>query len=303
MFSVDYLPLITYDFPNCQLLIFNCQHSMLKQFINSVTAADLVYLTGLMPFTIWLIRTSFGKKALSDSPPRRNNMPAYLPFAMLIFWILLVSVSISASENLLPDLPDWQRAFADNFIFCVSALILILSTLFSVNFYFVGNLKGFGLNPKTIIKDFFAAMLNFISIWPITLVVVILTMLIGQIILGDNFQIQQHEELKTIAAYQQLSLKILIIVTTIFVVPVFEEIIFRGLFQTIIRSYLSKPWRSIAISSVIFAMFHENPAHWPALFVLSMCMGYSYEKSGSLFRPIFIHCIFNATSVIATLYQ
>ncbi|MCK5225348.1 MAG: hypothetical protein KAQ89_01385, partial [Planctomycetes bacterium] len=97
---------------------------MLKQFINSVTAADLVYLTGLMPFTIWLIRTSFGKKALSDSPPRRNNMPAYLPFAMLIFWILLVSVSISASENLLPDLPDWQRAFADNFIFCVSALIL-----------------------------------------------------------------------------------------------------------------------------------------------------------------------------------
>ena len=36
-------------------------------------------------------------------------------------------------------------------------------------------------------------------------------------------------------------------------------------------------------------------------FSLSIGIGYSYEKSGSLFRPIFIHALFNATSIIATL--
>ena len=62
-------------------------------------------------------------------------------------------------------------------------------------------------------------------------------------------------------------------------------------------------WPAIAISSLLFTMTHADAGHWPALFVLGICMGYAYEKSGSLFRPIFIHSIFNAISVIATLNQ
>jgi membrane protease YdiL (CAAX protease family) len=79
--------------------------------------------------------------------------------------------------------------------------------------------------------------------------------------------------------------------------------LFRGLFQTMLRSISAKPWLSIAISSVLFALAHANAGHWPALFALSLCMGYSYEKSGSLLRPIFIHSLFNATSIIGTLYN
>jgi len=62
-------------------------------------------------------------------------------------------------------------------------------------------------------------------------------------------------------------------------------------------------WPAIMASSVFFAIMHADPAHWPALFVLGVCLGYSYEKSGSLFRPIFIHLFFNATSVAIALYQ
>ncbi|MHC4911623.1 MAG: lysostaphin resistance A-like protein [Planctomycetota bacterium] len=90
----------------------------------------------------------------------------------------------------------------------------------------------------------------------------------------------------------------------------------RGLFQTTIRSYLAEsrlgkrlrnswavPWVSILIASGLFATMHAYAGHWPALFVLGVCMGYAYEKSGSLFRPIFIHVLFNTTSVVAALYQ
>jgi membrane protease YdiL (CAAX protease family) len=53
----------------------------------------------------------------------------------------------------------------------------------------------------------------------------------------------------------------------------------------------------------MFAVMHADAGHWPALLALSMSMGYSYEKSGSLFRPIFIHSLFNAASIIAVLNQ
>jgi membrane protease YdiL (CAAX protease family) len=62
-------------------------------------------------------------------------------------------------------------------------------------------------------------------------------------------------------------------------------------------------WIAILISSGLFAATHADTGHWPALFVLGVCLGYAYEKSGSLFRPIFIHSLFNATSIIAVLNQ
>jgi hypothetical protein len=95
----------------------------------------------------------------------------------------------------------------------------------------------------------------------------------------------------------------MIIFTAIVVVPLTEEMLFRGMLQTVLRSYIARPWPAIIFASLVFVMFHENPQHWPALFVLSLCLGYAYEKSGSLFRPIFIHSLFNALSVFAALGQ
>jgi membrane protease YdiL (CAAX protease family) len=164
-------------------------------------------------------------------------------------------------------------------------------------------LAGFGLNVKAIGRDFLAAVVNLVSIWPLMTLVIMMTILFGGYIWGPKYTIEPHEELKMISAYPQLSVRVLIGITTVIIVPAFEEMLFRGMFQTMIRSFLAKPWLSIAIASGLFAAVHSNAGHWPGLFVLSMCMGYAYEKSGSLLRPIFIHSLFNASSIIATLAQ
>ena len=145
---------------------------------------------------------------------------------------------------------------------------------------------------------------------------IILTTLLGKLIWGPGFEIQPHQELELISTYPQLSVRVLILVTAVVIVPVFEEMLFRGMFQTAIRSVLEdtpfcerlpnknlRVWLSILISSGLFAMAHSDPMHWPPLFVLSLVMGYAYEKSGSLFRPILIHLLFNSSSIIAVLYQ
>ena len=125
---------------------------------------------------------------------------------------------------------------------------------------------------------------------------------------------ERHQELKLIVEHPQLPLRILIAVIAVIAAPVLEEMLFRGLFQTAIRSLLeirsglrhvpsSRIWLTILISSFLFALMHADPGHWPALFVLGIGMGYAYEKSGSLLQPIFIHALFNATTIAATLSQ
>jgi membrane protease YdiL (CAAX protease family) len=175
--------------------------------------------------------------------------------------------------------------------------------IFLARVSFARRLKGFGLNLGTIHKDFPAALLNLLSVWPLIAAMIILTTRLGKLILGPDFEMQPHEELELIRAYSQLPVRVLIIVTAVAIVPAFEETLFRGLFQTMLRSISLKPWLSIVTASGLFALAHANAGHWPALFVLSLCIGYAYEKSGSLLRPIFIHSLFNATSIIGTLYN
>lgn len=276
---------------------------MIKQLANYMTIDDVICFAGLILLGIWLLKTSWGRRALVDSVPRRNSMPLYLPFILLLTWFGAVALAISITRKLSADLPDWQKVFLDNLVLCTGAMVGMAIIIFLVRVSFARRLKGFGLDPKTIHKDFLAAFVNLFSVWPIVLLALVLTIYFGKLIFGPNFEVQQHQELESITEHSQLSLRVLIIVTAVVVVPAFEEMLFRGLFQTMFRSFTKRMWLSILLSSGLFATVHSNTGHWPALFVLAMCMGYSYEKSGSLFRPIFIHSLFNAASIIAALNQ
>ena len=277
---------------------------IIKQLANFITLTDIICLTGLILLVSWLLKTSLGRNPLADSTPRRNNMPLYLPFIMLFIWFGAVSLTIpitAITKKIMPDLPDWQSAFLGNAILCIGGLGVMVVIIFSVKTHFARGLKGFGLNPKTIHRDSFAAIINLIYVWPIVFLVTQLTIFYGQLIFRQDFNWPQHQTLESMTSHPQLPLKILIFITTAAIVPIVEEMLFRGLFQTMVRSFLDRAWVAIILSSALFAIVHQNKEHWPALFVLSMCLGYSYEKSGSLLRPIFIHSIFNAASIIFVL--
>jgi len=281
---------------------------IIKQFCTTTTIDDVLCVTGMILFGVWLLKTSLGRNALADSRPRRNNMPLYLPFIPLAIWFGATSLAVSLAPKLLGNLQGWQGAFRDNLVLSAGGIAVIAVIIFLARASFARRLKGFGLNVKTIHKDFLAAFVNLLAVWPLVLAAILLTIFFGKLIYGQDFQMQQHEELEMITAYPQLSLRILIVILAVVIAPLLEEMLFRGFFQTVIRSFweIRNPngvWPPILISSVLFAMVHSNPGHWPALFILAVCLGYAYEKSGSLFRPIFIHSFFNAVTIIAALSQ
>ena len=274
---------------------------IIRKLAGVITLADIICVAGLLLFACWLLRTSLGRNALADSVPRRNNMPPYLPFIPLFIWFGAVAMAKSIPKGLFADLPDWEVALLGHSLLCTGGTGVIVVMVLLGRAHFARRLRGFGLNAKTIHKDFVAGFVNLLSVWPLVMAVIILTTYFGRLTSGRDFQIQQHEELIIITTHPQLSLRVLIFITAVVIAPVVEEMLFRGLFQSMIRGLIGRAWVAIILTSVLFALLHPW-THWPALFVLAMCMGYSYEKSGSLLRPIFIHSFFNAASIISVLY-
>lgn len=287
---------------------------IIKQLGDIIISPEVIIcLAGLILLAFWLLKTSLGRNSLAESVPRRNDMPFYLAVIPLFIWFGIVPLAILTAQRLLADLQQWQLSSLGNLIYCIGGIVAVAVIIILARDHFARRLRGFGLNAKTIAKDFFIAFVNLLSVWPLLLAAVILTTFFGKLVWGQGFYLEQHEELELITAYSQLPLRVLVIITAVVVAPVLEEMLFRGLFQTMIRSLIEirvlklearyRPWLAILISSVLFAALHANIGHWPALFMLALCLGYSYEKSGSLFRPIFIHSLFNAIAITMVLSQ
>ncbi|MEA3227130.1 MAG: CPBP family intramembrane glutamic endopeptidase [Planctomycetota bacterium] len=268
-------------------------------------AEIIICLTGLALLAYWLLKTSLGRKALADSVPRRNNMPLYLPFVPFFIWFVVVSLAVIIAKELAKDLPDWQSSVLENVVFCLGATITAAVIIVLAWAHFARRLKGFGLDLRTFPRDLLAAPLYLLAVWPLIMAAIWLTIYFAQQASGHDYQMQPHQQLEIAAQHPQLALRVLIFIGAVVIGPLFEELMFRGLIQTMMRSFLfqvgNRAWLAIVFSSGLFVIMHQDMGHWPALFVLGVCMGYAYEKSGSLWRPIFIHAIFNATAVIATL--
>lgn len=95
----------------------------------------------------------------------------------------------------------------------------------------------------------------------------------------------------------------LAMITIIIFAPVIEEILFRGFLQSFIRQHLGQK-QAIFITSILFSFFHYSPEQGIAnltiiasLFVLSLFIGFVYEKKGSLISPMTLHAIFNLVNV------
>ena len=254
---------------------------------------------GIVFFVLWVFGF-VGSVSLASSPVRRNCVSFFVPVIQIGIWLVMSAITTSVADAAGGKSPRWIGEF---YIFLGVTILetglIVIFLIFARN-TFARRLKGFGLNLRTVVRDFPAAAINFITVLPLIFLAVLAVDYIGRLFAGPDFKMQANESLTVILENPQLMLRILIIFFAVVVGPVFEEVLFRGMLQSMIRGYLGRPWLAIVMTSVIFAT-HHPPMHWPGIFILSAGMGYAYEKSGSLFRPIFIHMLFNAMSVTVSL--
>ena len=79
--------------------------------------------------------------------------------------------------------------------------------------------------------------------------------------------------------------------------PLAEEIVFRG---AILRSLLEKmsPWTAIALSALLFAVFHLNPAQMPHAFLVGLLLGWMYWRTGSILPGMAYHWANNSAAYV-----
>jgi membrane protease YdiL (CAAX protease family) len=256
---------------------------------------------GVVFLGYWLLGYA-GPVNLDGCPIRRNRLSFYLPFAHIGVWAILVALATTIIEQACNNLPSWQQEFFNFLVMTLVELVLLVFMFCFARQGFARRLKGFGFNVRTIGSDFLAAVVNFISVLPLVLMGIWLVIYLGHLIGGPDFKMPTNEGLTVILENPQVALRVLMFVFVIIVVPIFEEVLFRGMLQSVVRGFTSRPWQAILLTSGAFALMHPR-MHLPALFALSCCMGYAYERSGSLFRPIFIHALFNGASVTAALFS
>ena len=81
--------------------------------------------------------------------------------------------------------------------------------------------------------------------------------------------------------------------------PLSEEVVFRGaILKSLLRVQRLPVWGAIAISAVLFALVHLNPAQMPHAFLVGLLLGWMYWRTGSILPGMAYHWANNSVAYI-----
>lgn len=94
----------------------------------------------------------------------------------------------------------------------------------------------------------------------------------------------------------------LIILTTVIIIPVVEELVFRGFIYKTLSIIINK-YIAIVISSLIFALAHGNISQGLYAFFVGIVFCFIYENLNNIIYTIFLHSVMNFSSIFIVNYM
>ncbi|MDR1435346.1 MAG: CPBP family intramembrane metalloprotease [Puniceicoccales bacterium] len=91
-----------------------------------------------------------------------------------------------------------------------------------------------------------------------------------------------------------------IILLTVILAPIAEELIFRYFLYRVCKSWMSSP-KAMLLAAFIFALLHFNLMAFVPLFVMGIFLVRLYERHGNLIPCIIVHGLFNYISILMVL--
>lgn len=92
---------------------------------------------------------------------------------------------------------------------------------------------------------------------------------------------------------------LLMMIYSVLLAPISEEIVFRGVIYRIARREFPF-WFANLIQALLFGIFHMNPLQGCYTFILGLVLGYICEKGGTIYHVILFHMLFNLWGTTAS---
>lgn len=188
-----------------------------------------------------------------------------------------------------------------------NALLALVPILF-VKYKYRMSLEEFGLRFPPLRRDWLQGGLFGLGMLLLILPLALLMNWLLGLILGpeqmqaltrfsDSFGVQQI--LDDVRKSPALYLSVLIGGAVL--APLGEEIFFRGFVYNCVRQRLGRGW-GLVLSSALFSLVHLGPLVLLPIFLVGVALALAYERTGSLWVPIFMHATFNGVQLIAAYF-
>ncbi|MCK4601404.1 MAG: CPBP family intramembrane metalloprotease, partial [Phycisphaerae bacterium] len=242
-----------------------------SQPLREVLETPLIYLyaIGLCVLVVLIVRrmANSAKLTLRRAPGRPNCIHPVHLLLLLVAWVgvqqlvsLLLQAYLPAKSPELTILTGTAGAM----------VLLVGSVVVAAATFRFGLRRGMGLSLRHWLYDTGRGVIGYLAVAPVCMT---LLWLINPLVPPDQ---RIHELLKMLPALRG-GWRVMTVVLAVVLVPLAEEMFFRGLCQSMLRRFTNSPWLAILVTSVFFALVHGNYAHMPALFVLAVVLGYNYE--------------------------
>jgi len=179
----------------------------------------------------------------------------------------------------------------------VAAVFVAILTIGIVIHIAVGErgmrLQDLGLRADRIGQALLAAVAAFLILQPILWII--------EAAQSELFkELPIHNTLEILLRSRSTAVITLTIVAAVVVVPVAEEIFFRGMLQPALQKWFG-PWSGLLLCAAFFTGVHKHIYVIAPLFVLGVALGYIYNRTRSLAAPIALHILSNGLAVLTVL--
>ncbi len=204
----------------------------------------------------------------------------------LFFAILIGAGFVSIFQALLPNIDTTN----------ISLLSMLVSTLMiglPVIIYL--RINGLSFRKRLRINKISRNTLFSIIIISIGFIIIIdeLDRIVYALFGSPDFLGELIEQLKITSVYTGF----LIILTTIIVAPIVEELLFRGFLQKVLEESWEDITKAILVTSLFFALVHLNPYWIVQIYLLGMLLGYLSWRTNSIIPGIILHGLNNGFAV------
>lgn len=246
-------------------------------------------------------------RAFAPTGPRpffslKETFGAFLLFISIqfVFFPLLVTTILLWGQGIDHQLPSVSQESQG--WWNISAITVVAASLFAYC-YLLRNKTRLLFASMQPIRDITIGISTWLIAYPLVVALSQFMTLLLSDYLGYNL-VDQTAVKQIKLTYEYKTLFIITTIYVIFIVPLLEELLFRGFLQTTLKNFVS-PILAILITSTIFALFHfslnqgmNNLVIISSLFLLSLFLGYLRERQGNIISSYALHSCFNALSVL-----